>query len=310
MEIYDILNVQRPDDCPFPRWKRWSWKWHSRLLPLLHFGQGDTCPPDSFVNLRVLWNKALTSLDRKSPANEALDHYPTFHMLPRVSRWLLFRAIPLWMYPRWMHANIELRTVYLNRAVEDEVKHFLRAGKVKQFELVVLGGGYDIRSIRTLSRYPEVTKAWELDLEPVIESKRKLVQRLFQQLPQLSSTSDSLRFRAVDLNDLDHVGRVLTEIAQERPPDYHTIILTEAILMYLENDKPAKIIEMCRKQFGPNISWLLVDRLKDIPDSGKESSALSRKFATEYFTTLGWQVVDWMMKPGATRHMGIVRPST
>ena len=312
-DIYDILHVQKPDGSPFPIWKRLSWKWHSRLLPLLHFGQGEACPPDVFVNLRVLWNKALTSLDPNSTANEAADHYPTFHMLPRISRWFLFRSIiPLWMYPRWMHANIELRTVYLNQAMEKEIQQILQTGEASSLEIVVFGAGYDTRSIRTLWRYPQVTRSWELDLESVIRSKQKLVQRLFLQLPQLSWISDSLRFLGVDLNDLEQVELALENIAQERGTmGVHTIVVTEAVLMYLENDKPAKILQLCKEKLGPNVSWLLVDRLKEIPDATSDDDddmSSSRQAATTYLASLGWQVVDWMIKPGATRHMGLVRP--
>ena len=155
-EIYDILNVQPPSPCLFPGLKRLSWKLHSRLLPLLHFGQGEDCPPDVFVNLRVLWNKALSSLDTRSSANEKTFGYPTFHQLPVLSRWILLKLIPVRLYPRWMHANIELRTVFLNKAVDKEISEVLGKGQVAGIELVILGGGYDTRGTRMLMQYTDV----------------------------------------------------------------------------------------------------------------------------------------------------------
>lgn len=314
-DIYEVLGVQKPHEFFSPYWRRKSWKWHSRLLPLLHFGQNDVCPPDVFVNLRVLWNKALTSLDKKSATHETMDHYPTYHMLPKLSRWILFRLVPRWMYPRWFHANIELRTVYLNQAMEDEIQTILSQGTVTAIHLVVLGGGYDTRSIRMLLRYPQVTKAWELDLKPVAESKQKLVKRLYQQLPQLAHVENSLNILHVDLNDLDQLETALTLITRDQSVSTHTIILTEAVLMYLDDGIPSKILQICLKRFGPRVSWLFVDRFKESTKDESESSrrdiiTVAQQPWNEYSALNGWQVVNWLIKPGGTRHMGIARPQS
>jgi hypothetical protein len=325
-DIYKVLNVRPPSACRVPRWKRWSWKLHSRLLPLLHVG---TLPPeDVFVNLRVLWNKALASVaDPKSPAHEADDHFPTYHLLPRLSRWILFRAIPVGMYPRWFHANIELRTAYLNRALKDEIEHVLQTTNKTSIELVILGGGYDTRSIRTLYRYPRtvIRRVWELDFESVVASKQRLLESsLYRQVPQLaSSCRESLRFRGVNLNQLEEVDSALAQIHQEQQQDegdtrHHTIILTEAVLMYLDDGIPLQILQRCVDRFGAShVSWIFVDRLRDLPEDDFSPSSIannddllsSRKVATDYLASLiGWQVVDWWIKPGATRHMGVARP--
>lgn len=355
-DIYDILQVQPASPCPFPRWKRWSWKWHSRLLPLLHFGPGNSArpPPDVFVNLRVLWNKALTSIDPKSPAYEAADHFPTFHLLPHISRWILFRGIPPLrrLYPRWFHANIELRTVYLNRAIETEVQHIIADHRKQNnpvssplsIELIILGGGYDTRSVRTLFRYPQVvTRVWELDFESVVESKQTMLQQsLYRQVPELMASTgeeDTIRFQAVDLNDLERVESILAQISREQKASAtatktkdtttHTIILTEAVLMYLEDGVPPQILQLCLKHFDPtHLSWIFVDRLKGMngysgsrtknnkngstknnnKNSYEDELASSRTMATDYLASIGWQLVDLLIKPGATRHMGVARP--
>ncbi len=149
--IYHKLGVRLPHDSTkvlktgfgieFPL-ARWSWKIHGRLLPLLHFFDKGR-PDDVFVNLRVLWCKLLISLDPRSIAYEGrrarhwaenqnsnvvgnslqamkdLQLYATYRMLPPYSiKWAL-RHLGLWrIFPRWMHANIELRIVYLQTALE------------------------------------------------------------------------------------------------------------------------------------------------------------------------------------------------
>ena len=123
---------------------RWSWMLHGRFLPLLHFFERGR-PDDVFVNLRVLWCKLLISLDSTSLAYEGRNVVPptrrstgnhknknvcasgaddnqlyaTYRMLPPYSiKWAL-RYLGLWrIFPRWMHANIELRIVYLQTALE------------------------------------------------------------------------------------------------------------------------------------------------------------------------------------------------
>jgi hypothetical protein len=92
-------------------------------------------PPDVFVNLRVLWCKLLSSLDPNSLAYEGrqlkdddedededtslLLYHATYRMLsPSPFKWSL-RYLNLWkLFPRWMHANIELRTVYINNSLK------------------------------------------------------------------------------------------------------------------------------------------------------------------------------------------------
>ncbi|MGK3757343.1 MAG: hypothetical protein ACI8RD_009657 [Bacillariaceae sp.] len=104
-------------------------------------------PPDVFVNLRVLWCKLLSSLDPNSLAYEGqgqgrfrrwqqqlkdededednksllpmLHYHATYRMLsPSPFKWTL-RYLNLWkLFPRWMHANIELRTVYINNSLK------------------------------------------------------------------------------------------------------------------------------------------------------------------------------------------------
>ena len=118
-EVYDILNVRPPskklqNSKIFSRFKRFIWKMHGRLIPFLHFGSNS--PSETCVNLRVLWCKALSSVDPKSPVYER-PHFWTYNFLPKYSRWILW-ITPSCLFPRWFHANIELRTAFLKRAID------------------------------------------------------------------------------------------------------------------------------------------------------------------------------------------------
>ena len=93
MDVYRLLGVPLPTR-PIFNLSRLSWKFHGRILPYLHrtvsssstlpkaipapTESGETTnqtistlsPPDVFVNLRVLWCKALSSFNVYSPAYE------------------------------------------------------------------------------------------------------------------------------------------------------------------------------------------------------------------------------------------------
>lgn len=177
-DAYEILGIQPPNTNSTlyrllifgpkqeQRLKRRVWKLHGKLLPLFHIFEGDNYSPELFVNLRVLWNKAISSLDRNSPVYEGNQtSFWTYRMLPRSSRWIL-KAIPSRFFPRWYHANIELRTAYLNRAIAREIDK-IRTKSNKKIRLIVLGAGYDTRSIRLLldeSSCDRIDQAWEFDL--------------------------------------------------------------------------------------------------------------------------------------------------
>ena len=184
-----------------PRWVwTWAWRGHGLLLPLLHLRDR---APDRSKSLKVIWNKALASLDTDSPV---FDNRWTYDLLPW-SRWLL-RIAPQ-RFPRLHHANIEIRTVYLNQQIDRVVAGLPEGTKVR---LVSLGAGYDARVSRLLTQ-GVVQQGYELDLPEVVASKAKMYQRLVERranetvvLPEVLET---------DLNDISGVRQVLRRILPE-----------------------------------------------------------------------------------------------
>ena len=142
-----VADVGAPAPWQAPRWV-WSYAWrlHERMLPLLHRWDR-AAPADTCVNLIVVWLKAIAG---NRGLEGTSDGGAAFAMLPHFTR--LVVASPLaYLYPRLHHANIAVRTAYLDREVERE----LRAAGGEPTSVVVLGAGFDTRALRFGAAYRE-----------------------------------------------------------------------------------------------------------------------------------------------------------
>lgn len=313
-DVYRKLGVRPPSWAPFGL-NRWSWRVHGRILPLLHWGD-NVSVPDVHVNLRVLWCKALSAVDPSSAVYEGPSSsnssssnshngattmalpYSTYRMLPPASRWIVWH---FWrLFPRWMHANIELRTAYLRTAIvrsmtgaggavdgehedEEESTDDHESGKAAAGQrrrnktcLVVLGGGYDPRGAALLAN-GEVDLVYELDLPQVVSAKGALLRARFPSevgpfLGDADGGDSSLRLRAVDLNDAAAFEGVLDGIQSDlasRAGTWDVIVLSEALFLYLDPGVPGRIVERlgARRFGGPNngsLSLVFADRIVDV----------------------------------------------
>eukprot|EP00536_Pseudo-nitzschia_multiseries_P004839 jgi/Psemu1/11008/gm1.11008_g len=383
---------------------RWSWKIHGRILPLLHFfdrgsggskNEGKGRPPDVFVNLRVLWCKLLSSLDPDSPAYEGKSRgmhnaddsnnnceFATYRMLPTFSiKWPL-RHLGLWRFcPRWMHANIELRTVYLQGAlkkvfaVNSDIAANPSSGDreyssnfsvnavnsaTENICVIVLGGGYDPRGGK-LETTNGIRRVYELDLLEVIESKRRLLHRAgFRVMFDDDDDDDNgssvreqadigVRLRGVDLNDDAAVDKVLDTIqhelilfserlgdnnastgvnSKERNNKWRIVVISEAVLMYLQPGKASRVLEGLAERFNgfdktdeshfAGASFVFADRLIRSKSRTTGSFTVGGRLVTEsnvdsgedaevrqWLQEIGWKLQELLFKPGATRHLGI-----
>ena len=251
-EVYDILNVRPPskklqNSKIFSRFKRFIWKMHGRLIPFLHFGSNS--PSETCVNLRVLWCKALSSVDPKSPVYER-PHFWTYNFLPKYSRWILW-ITPSCLFPRWFHANIELRTAFLKRAIDKVIiaqqkqQQLIRSDKTSnkknlksniKIRLVLFGGGYDTRAIQLLDA-KKIQQVWEFDLPQVVNYKKEIIEkRRF-----LVSHSKAIQLVGIDLNDHQALKSVLSEmmaLSNSGDERWYTIVVAEAIFLYLNPGIP------------------------------------------------------------------------
>lgn len=302
-EVAARLNVQPL--TPAPRWVwKYAWRGHGKLLKILHW-KDPAAAKDVDQSLKVVWLKALAAFNPKSPVYD--PELWTYNLLPKVSAWLIFRLIPARFFPRLHHANIELRTTYLDSMILKEIA----ANTNKRIRLISLGAGYDIRSVRWLSSGQQVNEAWELDIPSVVESKRIMLERLQRRRQRRNKTTVLPECRSVDLNNLSQVQDILQDIlidkhknsSRSNNQEWHTIFVSEGVLIYLDPTIPGKLLKLCADTVrggAATASLCMADRLENSP--GGEEPAGRQELARS-----SWELMDWCPKPGLARHMAVAR---
>jgi hypothetical protein len=302
-EVAARLNVQPYTRAPRLVWK-YAWRGHGKLLKILHW-KDPAAAKDVDQSLKVVWLKALAAFNPKSPTHD--PERWTYNTLPKISAWLIFRLIPARFFPRLHHANIELRTTYLDSMILKEIA----ANTNKKIRLISLGAGYDIRSVRWLT-HGQVDEAWELDIPAVVESKRIMLERLQRRRQRRSQTTVLPTFRGVDLNNLSEVQDLLQSILLDKhsssssssKQEWHTIFVSEGVLIYLDPTIPGKLLKLCADTVTTGgtstASLCMADRLENSP--GGEEPAGRQELARS-----SWELMDWCPKPGLARHMAVAR---
>ena len=201
------------------------------------------------------------------------------------------------LFPRLHHANVEIRTSFLDRSVTE----FAQENPKSRIQLVSFGAGYDVRSIKLKER-KVVDRAFELDLPQVVQAKQRILtsKRFQRRRPHMDN--DMLpTFFPVDLNDLDDVKKTLKNILEASNGDeWFTIFLFEAVMIYLDDGVPRALLQACSdalKSTKNRGALVFADRLEKVP--GGDSSIGRQELAN-----VGWNVVEWLPKPGLARHMG------
>jgi hypothetical protein len=289
------LGVQPPAEAPASQWKL-AYNVQKVATPILHLFDRRK-PPNSSLNLYCMWWKALAGLDKNSPV---YDHSLSFDILPRGTRWII--KIRPDLFPRLHHANVELRTAFLDRAVTRCIAE--KDSEQTKIRLICLGAGYDLRCIKFLERN-QIDQAFELDLPSVVEAKRKILEssRFRRRRPQIQSILPTSY--AVDLNDLQSVERILLEILKSEGDTsrWHTIFILEAVLIYLDEHIPSVLLQLLSQvllQTESAGSLAFADRLENVP-GGDEN------LARQELSARGWDLAEWLPKPGLARHMGRAR---
>jgi O-methyltransferase involved in polyketide biosynthesis len=215
-----------------------------------------------------------------------------------------------------MHANIELRTAHLHRALDKELQR-LRRENGTNIGVIVLGGGYDTRGIQ-LALQDRVDRVYELDLPAVVQSKRYMLERAIG-TNRLSTLTENDRFllEAVDLNHEKAFDKVLDKILadlKQRQQAWYTIVISEALFLYLDPGVPGRILKRIGQKFqnekGGGASFLFADKLELKEVEQADSTKTSTPIATEtqmknWLLQYGWKLQELKIKQGATRHLGI-----
>lgn len=294
-----------------PLWVwRWVWIIHRRFwIPLLHHRYIDsTRARDSAQALTILWCKAMASLDPQSPTH-AMDNFWTYDMLPPGSRRILKRIMPWKLFPRLHHANIELRTLYLEQAIQNITASLPPHTNVR---LVSLGAGYDTRSLRLLST-GVIQEAVDVDLEPVKNAKARMIQRLVERRRTQRGAKDNATeilaplLISVDLNNLTQVDHMLQKVmmpSSQVTSSWHTIFLTEGVFIFLQPGIPDEILKLCAtwttRANKTTASFCFVDQIQGV---NQDDEVAAHRILEEQAG--GWILQDWAFKPGKAKHMGV-----
>lgn len=158
-------------------------------------------------------------------------------------------------------------------------------------------------------------ECYELDLPEVVRAKRRLFERrLLRRRPWLNETGMFPNLIAVDFNDLEAARTALEGILL--PPDdgedggvdaaaASNVVLFEGVMMYLNEGVPRALLRLCGdllRESGAASSNRLcfADRLEGVPSS--DEGAVGREMEGA-----GWELTDYLAKPGRAGHMGVAR---
>ncbi len=294
-EVAKQLGVKPTKEASAKEWKN-AWKRFKRMIPILHMF--DRCKPaDSSLNIACMWWKAISGNDRSSPV---YDNGLAYDILPRGFRRFVSKRLCRF-YPRLHHANVELRTAFLDNAIKEIVNEKQNKKKIR---LICLGAGYDLRSIKLLER-GWVDEAFELDLHDVVVSKQKLIgpDRLLKRRPWLKEKVNLPTLISSDLNDIKKVREQLKGILDTDEDGrglYHTIFVFEGVMIYLNEGIPSallKVTSSALKDANADGSLCFADRLENIPGGDFD-------LGTKELSRNGWKLTQWCPKPGLARHMG------
>lgn len=291
--VAERLGVKPTSEVPAKTWQR-AWKMHKRLIPLLH--STDTCkPPESSLNIACMWWKALSGNDRSSPV---YDNGLAYDLLPSGWRRLIkFNRF----YPRLHHANVELRTAYLDNAMFQIVSDIKNGNDAVKILLICMGAGYDTRGVKMLER-GIVDSVIEMDLPEVVKAKHRLMNRLQKRRPCL----DNVTMPKLIPADFNAISDVRNELERElrsysdNPEEWYAVFVFEGVMIYLNENIPSKLLNVTSSVLRSNRldgSLCFADRLENVPGGDRTLGELELK-------KNGWLVKDWCPKPGLARHMG------
>jgi hypothetical protein len=268
MPPLDAVAAAIGADAPWaaPKWV-WAlcWRTHARLLPVLHARDGLT---NTCVNLQVLWLKALGGDDA------------AYALLPRGARLLV--APPLRrLYPKLHHQNIRLRAKFLDDAVRGELRRC-----DDDVAVVALGAGFDGRAARAVAGRGPRARAADVDLPAVIAQKRGVLSR---------TGGSGAELIACDLAG-DGVAAALARAIANRTA---VIFVIEALMIYLDPEAAARLLDACCGVSSASVSLCFADRLRM---EGVDEAAAALVLADR-----GFDLVQYIPKPGLARHMGVAR---
>ena len=208
-----------------------------------------------------------------------------YELLPPYTRAIVSAPVRK-LYPKLHHQNVLLRSAYLDKSVLTQLD-----ANHSDIAVVSLGAGFCTRSARLFSDMPNIRTA-ELDLPDVVEQKRALAMRYVDKYAPASVCIP------VDLGG-DAVETALEEAIAERD---HIVFVLEALMIYLEPEAAVRLLRACGDYAARATSCTLcfADRLPGI-------TGVSEVDVARCLANAGFDLVDYLPKPGLARHMGVAK---
>jgi len=315
----EALNMSPPWNPP-----NWVWrlllKYHKLLLPFLH--KFDECATqDTCMNLFVLWWKAIAGNKRGS---QFYDQHIAYDLLPSYSR-LIVASPWCWLYPNLHHHVVAMRTKFLDQAILQEINRYQSDNDVinpierintKKYppHIITLGGGFDTRALRMTD---DIASWYEIDLPDVINQKSRLLKRYVQRRP----CAYTPMLYTADLNEMNQLTIALNTIfdhiihnsinQQMNLSSTKTIIILEAVLMYLKDDSVPLLLKCCAdiaRAHNSSLTIVFADLFPvDIPIISEIGAPEEREAVRLMINKQGFELETWLPKSGRTRHMGVAR---
>lgn len=302
-KIYTFSQVFRDHGVERAPWKvppfvwKWAYRFHLACLPFLHaFDDTKHRIPNSALSLPILWWKALLRKTNPIAASWAYD------LLPRPTRWIV--KVFASCFPPLHHINIQLRTTFLDNRTRSIINEVRKKNHEKRVRLVVIGAGYDLRSLRLLEE-GIIDQAIEVDLPNVILAKETLLlsKRFQQRRPGCSMP----KMAGIDLNDIKSARNTLKKLLnvdqQNQENDTFTIFLLEGILVHLASGSSSKVLKMLRSfcSFSREDGCLVFcDRIQGVNDRRLD-------LAKTVLNETGWKLSEFISTPTKTPHFGVAK---
>jgi len=262
------------------------------MIPILHYFDSIT-PKDSFINLPVLWWKAISGCRLGS---KLYDNNTAFDLLPSITRYIV--AFPFcYLFPNLHHQNVAMRTIYLDKKLSSELND------TEASNVIVLGAGYDTRALRYLQKN-QIHDFFEFDFPNVMKSKALMLER-YKRRRRMTNSDKMPKLFEADLNDLNLVQRQLKSLFESTNPKKKTIYVIEAVLMYMKDENVSKLLQIAIEEASlgsKSISIVFADRF---PGVRLDNPHDEKQDVTRFFNQLNLKLQDYFPKPGRARHMGV-----
>lgn len=151
-------------------------------------------------------------------------------------------------------------------------------------------------------------ECFELDLPAVVYAKEQLLEsRLFRRRPWLKELKDYPKLVPVDFNNLSatehHALERILSGDNTDAGNVNNIVLFEGVMIYLDEGVPHSLLELCSNSLrkysssdGSSGYMCFADRLENIPGGDEDAAHIEME-------STGWELMDWLSKPGLARHM-------